>query len=183
MAIFLFVYLSCNWISSHRTDLHKFYFDWELTLPFYPWMIFIYISAYLYPIIHFLYLDEKQIATTGYSTEICAYIAAVIFILFPAKLGFARTLPAGYEDSFTTLFSIDLPHNLLPSLHVAFASLWTLVLLSELPKWGKYVITLHCLLVWVSVILVRQHHFLDIVFGFFLGLIGYFFVYKKEMAK
>ncbi|MFN8369174.1 MAG: phosphatase PAP2 family protein [Bacteriovoracaceae bacterium] len=181
VGIFLLLYLTCNWISSQREDLHEFYFNWELTLPFYPWMIFIYISAYLYPIVQFLYLEEKQIASTGFATEVCAYIASIIFILFPAKLGFARTVPTGYEKSFERLFTIDLPHNLLPSLHVAFATLWTLVLFEVLPKWGRWVIGIHCFLVWVSVILVRQHHFLDIVFGFILGLVGYFWAYKRAM--
>src|SRR5438270_13463445 len=46
--LFLIVYGGCNWITSHRTGVGTFYFEWERRIPFVPFFILPYMSIDLF---------------------------------------------------------------------------------------------------------------------------------------
>ena len=110
----------------------------------------------------------------------CA-IAAIFFILFPAELGFSRVENIeGYEFMYNTIHAIDRPHNLAPSLHIAYSSLGAYVLSSETQsELLKGMIWIWFLLICSSIVLVHQHHLFDIFTGVILALVVKYLIYDK----
>src|SRR5690606_5275310 len=111
---------------------YHFYYAWELSLPLVPWMILPYVSVYLMPavVLWFSSVDEIDVARRSLTAQIL--ISSAFFLAFPAQLGFVRTeVPGFWESWYKVLFMVDYPHNLLPSLHVAFGLAWVLALRSH----------------------------------------------------
>ena len=150
-----------------------------------PWMIYIYQSFALLIIITYLSIKSPQ-RIKAYSISFmssCA-IAAVFFILFPAELGFSRVENIkGYEFMYNTIHTIDRPHNLAPSLHIAYSGLGAYVLSSEIQsKVLKGMIWIWFLLICSSIVLVHQHHLFDIFSGAILALVVKYLIYDKLIS-
>lgn len=178
---FTVIYGLCNEAASHATYLYSAFFDWELQIPLIPWMIYPYLSLnILFIFSAFVVTDVSAIKGYLLGLTYAAIIAGIIFYIFPAKLGFTREVAVGYEKIFETMFSIDKPHNLFPSLHVTYSSIaiWTMIeqtknRIFHLFLWG-WLVLISC-----SIILVHQHHLFDILSGFILAYITYEFLIKK----
>lgn len=168
---FFTVYPTCNWITASR-DTFNLYGEWELSAPFIPEFIWIYMSFYILFILPPLFLNESGLRALGKQLTQGSLLAGVIFLALPAKLGFIRTIP---EDPrlgaiFSAIFNLDRPHNLVPSLHVVFSALllWSLrdVLRASVAKlFCDFWLAAICL----STVLVHQHHVLDVITGLLLS--------------
>jgi membrane-associated phospholipid phosphatase len=85
-------------------------------------------------------------------------------LLLPTQLGW--TQPA--------CFNLDYPHNLVPSLHVAYAVLAGAVVWNgATARWLRVLSGAWLALLISSVLLVHQHHLLDVVTGAALGIFCY----------
>ncbi|MBX9767786.1 MAG: phosphatase PAP2 family protein, partial [Bdellovibrionales bacterium] len=157
--------------ASQRLDTWHLYAQWELDVPMVPQFIWIYLSVYVCCFLPLFVLTAEQIRAFGRSFLKCTLIAGVIFLLFPAKLGFARErFVEGYDAIFQGLYRLDQPYNLVPSLHVALATLVVMSILTYVDdRRLKWFLNLWLVLVMMSVVLIRQHHLLDIVTGFSLA--------------
>lgn len=169
--LFFSIYFFTNWTASQRIDPWHLYAEWELNVPLVPQFIWVYLSVYLCCLLPLFVLTADQIKAFGRSFLKCTLTAGVIFLLFPAKLGFPRErFVEGYDGIFQVLYRLDQPYNLVPSLHVALASLVVLTIVTYVPNRNlKWALNLWLLLVMMSVVLIRQHHLLDIVTGFSLA--------------
>jgi membrane-associated phospholipid phosphatase len=165
---FFTVYPTCNWITSHRSDTFSLYVEAELGIPFVPQFIWMYLSMYVLFLTPPFYLNVSQLSALGKQLVLATLVSGCIFLLFPAKLGFARTLPDDllYRPVFADLFALDLPHNMAPALHVVFSALILFAILEasdaghlKLLWWGWLIA------ICVSTILVHQHHLIDVVSG------------------
>tara|TARA_B100000767_G_C19768467_1_gene538759 strand:- start:2225 stop:2872 length:648 start_codon:yes stop_codon:yes gene_type:complete len=179
------VYFGANEIASKNTHFYQLYFEFEKDIPMVPWMIYIYQSFALLIIITYLSIKSPQ-RIKAYSISFmssCA-IAAVFFILFPAELGFSRVENIkGYEFMYNTIHTIDRPHNLAPSLHIAYSGLGAYVLSSEIQsKVLKGMIWIWFLLICSSIVLVHQHHLFDIFSGAILALVVKYLIYDKLIS-
>jgi membrane-associated phospholipid phosphatase len=182
--LFAVVYFSLNWFTAHRPRHYQLYLDWELSMPFVPAMIYVYASILLLFLLPPLLLRRHAFAALARAMVAVILVAAAVFLLLPAEPGFQRAAQVpGYDAVYQTLYALDRPYNLVPSLHIACAALCIAALLHTGPR---SVIQLG-LLVWaallsVSVLLVHQHHLLDVVTGWLLGLAAYRLVYLPRMA-
>ena len=179
------VYFGANEIASKNTHFYQLYFEFEKDIPMVPWMIYIYQSFALLIIITYLSIKSPQ-RIKAYSISFmssCA-IAAVFFILFPAELGFSRTENIeGYEFMFNAIHAIDKPHNLAPSLHIAYSALGAYVLSSEIQsKILKGIIWIWFILICSSIVLVHQHHLFDVFTGAILTLVVKYLIYDKLIS-
>jgi membrane-associated phospholipid phosphatase len=76
-----------------------------------------------------------------------------------------------------------MPHNLVPSLHVAASILLIAALWRALtPVWIRAGLLLWGVLLCASVVLVHQHHLLDVLGGWLLGLAAFRLVYVRQAA-
>jgi membrane-associated phospholipid phosphatase len=162
---FFSVYPFCNWLSAQRANVYHLYLNTELSIPFVPDFIWPYMSLYLLFILPPFFLGVSQLELLGKRIILGTLISGGIFLLFPSQLGFERVIPNGfYGEIFTNIFSLDLPHNMAPSLHVVYSAFILLAVLeSSSKKSVRMIMLLWLLLIMISTLLVHQHHILDIV--------------------
>jgi membrane-associated phospholipid phosphatase len=181
LTLFAVVYFGTNWISSRRTGNYQLYFDWELVIPFVPGMIYIYASLLVLLLLPAFLLTRQQIRVLARAMVITLFLAAAIFLLLPTDLGFERPdYVTGYDAVYQALYAIELPHNLVPSLHIASSTLLIAAIHNNTASpWGRMALVVWCVLICASVLLVHQHHVLDVISGLLLGLITYRLVYLR----
>ena len=125
------------------------------------------------------YFSKKEVITFGIELVVGTVLAGIIFYLFPGELGFKRVIPQGmFEGIYKSLFAIDAPHNLAPSLHIfySYMTILNLVKISESKLWHIWG-GLMCL----AVLFTHQHHLIDILLGFLLAFVLYFI--KERIQK
>jgi len=178
---FPLIYGVCNYLASQNSDFYHAYFDWELSLPLIPWMIYPYMSLNALFLVAAFILKEKAVKAYCLSLVISLGVAAIIFYFFPGQLGFTRPeYVAGYNDIFQGMYNIDKPHNLFPSLHVTYSSLSAMSMIQQAKsKLFASIMIVWIILISLSVILVHQHHIIDIILGFILAILTYRSVYLK----
>lgn len=176
------IYLGTNEIAAQRTSFYQLYFEFEREIPMVPWMIHIYNSFHILLFMNFLIIKNSlKIKAIAISLISSSAIASVFFLLFPAELGFSRTENIqGYEFWYNALHWLDHPHNLVPSLHITFSALSAYVISTEMGSvFLRLIFLLWFLLICSSIVLVHQHHLIDIVSGFVLAVLVKFAVYDK----
>ena len=176
------IYLGTNEIAAQRTSFYQLYFEFEREIPMVPWMIHIYNSFHILLFMNFLIIkDPLKIKAIAISLISSSAIASVFFLLLPAELGFSRTENIqGYEFWYNALHWLDHPHNLVPSLHITFSALSAYVISTEMGSvFLRLIFLLWVLLICSSIVLVHQHHLIDIVSGFVLAVLVKFAIYDK----
>lgn len=175
------IYGLCNHLASLQTNFYQAYFAWELDIPLIPWMIYPYMSLNALFLLAAFILKERAVKGYCLSLVISLFAAAIVFYFFPGELGFTRPdYVPGYNEIFQGMYAIDKPHNLFPSLHVTYSTLSAMAMIQQShSKSFTLIMTIWIILIALSVILVHQHHIIDIVMGFILAIITYKFVYLK----
>lgn len=179
---FILVYGSANWLASRREEFYRLYFSWEQTTPFIPQFAYVYLSLSMFLLLPLFCLTENRLRAWAKANMVMTFIAGACFVALPAQLAVARSDAVREQHVvYHLLYSLDLPHNLFPSLHVAYA---TLALLVMLPLIWRRMVGYGILIWWglllLSVLLTRQHHLVDIVGGLVLALACYGVVYLKQ---
>lgn len=181
----LTVYLGTNEIASNMERHYGLYFDFEKDIPLVAWMIYIYASFHLLLALNFFIIkDPKVIKAFTISLMASSFIAALVFLSFPGKLGFSRIDGiAGHEAMYLFLHEIDHPHNLFPSLHITFSVLTAFAMFDQTTnKWFHGFLLVWITLICCSVVLVHQHHLFDIFTGLVLSFIVIKYIYKRVLA-
>jgi membrane-associated phospholipid phosphatase len=180
---FFGVYPAMNWLTSLRGDAHALFFAAELGVPFVPEFVWIYLSMYALFFAPPFFLDPAQLKRLGQELITATLIAGVAFLLLPARLGFARVLPDDpfYRELFAGLFSLDHPHNLVPSLHVVYSAAIALAIFRRVALPGRIFLASWLALLMASTLLVHQHHAIDVVTGAALVLlVAHFWEARNE---
>jgi membrane-associated phospholipid phosphatase len=168
--VFVSLYGFSNWQAQFRSR-YQIYWEWELGIPLVPEMMLIYTSIYLLLLLPLFACSSIEMKAMGRSLILATGIAAIFFIAFPTELGFVRpTQFAAFESMFTTLYTLDRPHNLFPSLHVTFSSIATVFIARNKPNWLRAGLYIWLILICISVVLVWQHHVPDIILGLVLAI-------------
>ena len=178
---FFSVYPLCNWLTAKRESALNLYFATELSIPFIPEFIWVYLSLYLLFLTPPFFLGHERIRTLGRQLIAATVFCGLIFLLLPAQLGFERIIPEGqfYASLFANLFAVDLPHNMVPSLHVTFSALILFALMdSPRSALARALFASWLVLISASTVLVHQHHLLDVVTGLLVAITFYRFIGK-----
>jgi protein-tyrosine phosphatase/membrane-associated phospholipid phosphatase len=173
---FVFVYGGCNSLASRRTELASCFFAWELRIPFVPALILPYLSIDLFFIASFL-LCANRIELRAHARRIAfaILVAGAAFLVFPLTVGYARPDVSGWTAGlFEFLWAFDKPHNLVPSLHVALASLLWPVYSRHTRGPLRWFVHGWFALIIASPLLTWQHHVLDVATGAMLGQVCLF---------
>ena len=169
--LFILVYGGCNALASQRADLAGYFFPWELRIPFVPSLIVPYLSIDLFFVASFLLCAEKvELLTHARRIALAILIAGMAFLVFPLTAGYPRPDVSGWAGRlFELLWSFDKPHNLVPSLHVALASLLWPVYARHTKGFHRWLVHGWFALIIASPLLTWQHHLLDVATGAMLG--------------
>lgn len=168
-------------------------FFWEHHIPFWSWSIIPYWSIdLLYGYSLFLKCTRENLQRHVYRLILASVIACIGFLVFPLKYSFQKPVVTGiFGTLFDWLALFDLPYNQAPSLHIILV--WVLgyqFLMTIRDKYSsdeigdsnrrkmqhKKGIFYECLLtgwfglIGLSVLTTWQHHFIDVITGFFVGV-------------
>jgi membrane-associated phospholipid phosphatase len=170
--LFVVIYGGSNWFNSDRTHYFQLYFPWEIRIPFIPAMILVYLSLQLLFLLPLLHCDRADLLLLAKRMAAAIPVAGIMFILLPTQLGFAHQDTASvYRPLYDMLYTLDRPHNLFPSLHVTLSTLVVASLLRQIRGMLRGLYILWLLFLYLSVLLVHQHHVLDIAGGIALAIL------------
>jgi membrane-associated phospholipid phosphatase len=180
--VFFSVYPFCNWITSQRTDVYRFYAEAELAIPFWPHFIWPYLSMYILFLLPPFFLHEARLSKLGKEISLATVASGIVFLLFPSVLGFERVLPDNhYAQIYENIFLLDYPHNMVPSLHIVYSGLILLAVFQTTPRVVvKIVSFVWFALIALSTLWVHQHHIADIFSG--IIVVSLFNHYIKEVT-
>ena len=173
--LFVLVYGGCNWLSAQRESTWGMYTQWELAIPFVPSMVFVYFSISALFWLPMFCLSPAQMRALARVFALATVIGGICFLLMPGHLGHTRpTTVPDFAAVYAAMYQLDLSHNLVPSLHIAYSSLIVWVIASALAGCAQGRLWTLLLQVWLaligaSVLLVHQHHLLDVLAGLALG--------------
>jgi membrane-associated phospholipid phosphatase len=171
--LFLVVYWGTAWITSNRQDVAVIQFEWERDIPFLPWMIVPYLSIGVFCVaLPFLGLSHQALDAFMWRMAAATIMAGACFLAFPLQLAESRpSVPGRFGMVYEMVKAADPPHNLFPSLHVTLLLIIWTTYRRSLPGLSSLLLHAWFSLVFVSVLFVRQHHFIDVVGGAVVAIV------------
>lgn len=166
--VWILVYFSTNYFV-HGFGLFNYETIFDNLFPFVPWFVLFYISMYILVWVPVFYIDDLKAYAMGFLSVLIFTLP--FFILAPGEM-IRPELGGGYFSWIVSIiYALDYPHNLFPSSHVSLVAFSAFVY--DRRNYYGYL-----LLICLSVLLVKQHYFLDVVSGLVIGGLG-FLVYKR----
>ncbi len=147
-------------------------------IPFISAFIIIYILSYVQWVVGYLSVarEEENFALRVISAEIIAKIICLaIFLLLPTAMARPEILGNDIFGKLTKLiYTIDTPTNLFPSIHCleSWIIFRTSFGLKKIGRWIVPVYAIFAVLVFITVLFVRQHLILDIPAAILVGEIS-----------
>jgi membrane-associated phospholipid phosphatase len=144
-------------------------------------MVWIYLSINLvFLAIPFVLRTRREILALWATLAIVILVAGCCFLLLPSQLAYPPPGDLGASGAaFRLADRINLHYNLLPSLHVALTVCCVAALSPRAPRPGRMLLWTWALAMSVSTLLTHQHHVLDVLTGFALGLVGTRLIYDR----
>jgi len=172
---FFLVYGACNELTSLRTEVGSFFFEWERHIPVLPWTIVPYWSLDIFYACSVL-LCRSRLELDRHALRVvtAVLLSAVGFLLFPLRFAFPRPEVEGmFGHLFDALYGFDQPFNQAPSLHISLGMiLWYLY-----AKYARgplrWLLHAWFALICVSTLTTWQHHFIDLPGGALVGIIAF----------
>ncbi len=103
----------------------------------------------------------------------------LIFLFLPTSMERGQITGNDIFDTLTRLiYTLDAPNNLFPSIHCldSWVCLRVVCKMKTAPRWLKLSNAIFSVLVFASVVLVKQHLFVDILGGIAIGELGFLMV-------
>jgi protein-tyrosine phosphatase/membrane-associated phospholipid phosphatase len=181
--LFIAVYGTTNELAARRPGLGTWYYAWEFQIPFVPAAIIPYWSIdLLFVGSFFLCSTRAELDTLGRRLVLATLAAGIVFLTFPLTLAFPRPPVAGpMAPLFDLLRGFDRPHNLFPSLHIAFRTILVVVYAEHTRGALRALVHVWFSLVGLSTLLTWQHHVVDVAGGFVLGFLCLYAI-REEAA-
>ena len=133
-------------------------------IPYCLWYILIFYVPY-----YFYKKDKNALVKYIASYLLCAFIASIIFVVYPTTVDRPIVEPNGVLGFITWfIFKADTPAiNCLPSLHCAVSMLLSLAAFSskKISMIFKIIVTIFAIIVMISTLYIKQHVFIDLVTG------------------
>ena len=170
---FVVVYGGCDAITVHRATRIRIHLDSELSIPFIPETVLIYMSIYLlFVAAPFILRQRNEFLTLAITLDVIILAGGAGFLLIPAQLAFAPPTDLGaFPGLFRFADRLNLTYNLVPSLHVALSVACIATYAARTGTIGKVLLWIWGLAISASTLFTHQHHVLDVVTGWIVALI------------
>lgn len=167
LAIFASVYAGASRLAGLRGELPRLYLPFELDLPFIPVLSLLYLTG---PLVlaaaPFVLRTWRDITPLFLTLTAETLVAGLCFLLFPVEQAYPpRTASGLWGEVFRIADLLNLEHNEIPSLHVAFAVTAALVFGARCGRLGRALFALWAVAVAASTLLLHEHHLLDVAAG------------------
>jgi membrane-associated phospholipid phosphatase len=175
---FMIVYNGCNWIASKRLHVGTLFFQWERHIPFVPAAIFPYMSIDLFFFFSpWLCRSPAELKAHARRLFLAITLSAGCFLLFPLTMGMTHPNVAGISGKlFSLLAGFDKPFNLVPSLHIAILCILWVIYSRHTRGILRLAIQTWFVLIVISTLLTYQHHLVDLVGGYILGVLCFYLI-------
>ncbi|MDI1310055.1 MAG: phosphatase PAP2/dual specificity phosphatase family protein [Methylotenera sp.] len=170
-----FFFLSYGWLNyytSGRTDVGIMVEVWEHLLPFVPWLMLPYMSIdAFYAGSLFLFRKRSALDRHALRLLLATVISLIGFLLYPLQFSFDVPKADDFNGVLQAiLLGFDKPYNQAPSLHISLLIvLWELYA-KRLQGYTRIALHLWFIAIAASVLLVYQHHFIDVWTGALVGV-------------
>jgi membrane-associated phospholipid phosphatase len=153
----------------------------EQKLPFVPEAVVIYMSIYvLFWIAPFILRTRRALRALAITLALVTFCGGISFLLFPAELDFPARQDLGIcAELFRFADWLNLDYNLVPSLHVALSVVCAAVFASCAGGTARIFLWLWPVAIGASAVLTYQHHLLDVLSGYLLGMLTTRLVYHR----
>lgn len=157
-------------------------------IPFLPIFIWIYVLAYLQWFIGYVAIarSNETLCKKYFGGELIAKaITILIFLVLPTSMSQPNPTGSGLTYEIVRwMYGIDNPTNLFPSIHCLESWMVARGLAeTNAPKYAKTAMWLFSVLVFMSVVFVKQHLALDIIGGIAVAEIGLFLAKKLNFRR
>jgi len=174
-----FFFLGYGWmntLTSKRVDVGVAVENWEHAIPFVPWMMLPYMSIdAFYAVSLFLFRKRNALDRHALRLLLATVISLIGFWLFPLQFSFEVPKVGGFNGFLQAiLLGFDKPYNQAPSLHISLLMVLWVVYAKRLQGYWRLMLHIWFFAIGASVLLVYQHHFLDVWTG---ALVGIFCLY------
>ncbi len=187
--LFLFIFYAVYGLTDYLTHSHDYripiHFNWELKMPLVTSMSLVYISiSPLLMLAPFVIRDIVSFKLMFKVLVIELLIAAVFFMLLPVAKVYPDVLANGpFVWVLNLADSLNLTHNEIPSLHVAFAFTVAYFYTRKRRLLGKILLWGWAFLLAVSTLLTHQHYVLSVMAGMLLSALVIYFMVIKQQKK
>ena len=162
-------------------------------IPFQSWAIVIYIGAYVFWVVGFLFIarDDKEVCYGTFSGELIGKAFCLLFfLLLPTVMtdrpdGFA--VQTVFDRLTQWIFAMDAPDNLFPSIHcmeswIVVRGVFRCRSLRHPAVWRACSLCM-AFAVFASTLLVKQHVFLDVLGGVAVAELGLLISHKLRAGR
>ncbi len=169
--LFTATYLAMNELSVGRAA-HTLFLPGEERLPFLPVFEYLYVLSYFIPVLLFVTIrDYASFRRMLRATGVTLLVAYTTYLLFPVYFERPYLEVSSFHTWLLSLEYMDKPYNHFPSLHVALS--WLAVFGSQVSGRSRVGLSLLAVGISVSTIFVKQHYLADVLYGFALAWIAW----------
>ena len=170
-----FFFLSYGWLNyftSGRSDIGVVVESWERSIPFVPWLMLPYMSIdAFYAASLFLFRKRSALDRHACRLLLATVVSLLGFLLYPLQFSFAVPKADGFNGLLQAmLLGFDKPYNQAPSLHISLLIVLWVCYAKKLTGWARLALHGWFFAIGASVLLVYQHHFIDVWTGALAGL-------------
>jgi membrane-associated phospholipid phosphatase len=184
---FEIVFNACDAITRGRTLRVPIATSLDLAIPFVQSMTLVYLSMDLLLLAGPLILRTRREFRAAIAMLASAIgIGGVCFLLIPAELAYPPVLDSElgiWAGAYHVADTLNLTYNLVPSLHVALTVACVAAFARYRGRITKALLWAWALAIALSTLLTHQHHIVDAVSGWVLGLLCFRFVYRPLARK
>lgn len=168
---FFLLYGYANSVSLGKEGVPSIVFDWERHIPFVPQFMLPYMSEDLfYGLSLFIAASRRELDRHAQRLLLCTVLSVSCFLLYPLQFSFERPPVAGLNGwLLDVLMGFDKPYNQAPSLHISLLVLLWVQFAKHVQGWAWRALQVWFVAIGLSVLLVWQHHFIDVILGLFAG--------------
>jgi hypothetical protein len=164
------IYLGCAAVTGMRASRLRLYADWELGVPFVPFMIVPYLSMFVLFLMPPWQLREPELDALASRLILASALGGALFLALPAEMGFVPRGDAGrWQGLYDGLYRIDGPFNTVPSFHVIYTASILLAMIEVATPVLRRAYLAWLLAVCASTVLTHRHHLLDVAAGLLLA--------------
>ncbi|HUR20324.1 MAG TPA: hypothetical protein VMZ90_05905, partial [Vicinamibacterales bacterium] len=165
------IYLGCAALTAARASHWHLYANWELQIPFVPFMIVPYLSMFVLFLLPPFQLNAPELRALTARLIVSSVVGAMVFLVLPARMGFVpRDDAQMWQRIYSAIYRIDGPFNTVPSFHVIYTSSILLAMIDVATPALRRAYVAWLVLVCASTVLTHRHHLLDVATGMTISL-------------
>jgi hypothetical protein len=160
------IYLGCGALAGGSASPWRLYADWELAIPFWPFMVVPYLSMFVLFIIPPLQLEAAELRNLTQRLVVASLIGGTVLLLLPTQTGFADRADAGiWQGLYDDIYRVDSHFNMVPSFHVIYTATILLSFIEVATRGLRLAYAAWLALVGAATVLTHRHHLLDVGAG------------------